>query len=129
VRAAALESAVRAFPAERHALLREALANPPDVPEFELVTARALQLLARYGAPTAPAGVEPARDVAEWVDLCIRILRSALDGPNSTAACAALAKLTGEPATLMPEVWVARWRAARAQANDGGGASSSAGAP
>ncbi|MEQ1893954.1 MAG: hypothetical protein ABL998_15545 [Planctomycetota bacterium] len=121
VRAAALDSAVRAFPAERHALLHGVLATPPEVPEFELVTARALALIARYGAPSAPEGVEPARDTAEWVDLCIRILRSALDGPNSTAACAALAKLTGEPPTVMPEVWVARWRAARAAVSAGGG--------
>jgi hypothetical protein len=113
VRAEALEAAVRAFPAERHALLRGVLAAPPEVPGFELVTARALELLARYGAPPVPAGSEAARDQAEWVELCIRILRSALDGPNSTAACAALAKLTDEPATMMPEVWVARWRASR----------------
>jgi len=114
VRAAALESAVRVFPDERHALLHGVLASPPEVHEFELVTERALDLLARYGAPPPPEGVDPARDQAEWVELTVRLLRSALDGPNSTAACRALAKLTGAPPTLMPEVWVARWRASRA---------------
>jgi hypothetical protein len=116
VRAAALESAVRVFPEERHALLRAVLVSPPEIEGFELVTLRTLELLARYGAPPAPEGVDAERDRAEWVELVVRVMRSAFDGPNTTAACAALAKLTGEPPTLMPEVWVARWRASSAPA-------------
>lgn len=123
VRAAGLEAAVRVFPAERHALLAEVLSRPPEIPGLELLTARAVELLARYGAPPAPEGVTPEQDRANWIELVIPLLRSGLDGPNTTAACAALAKLTGEPATLRPEVWVARWRASRTEGTGSPGAS------
>jgi hypothetical protein len=73
------------------------------------VSLRALQLLARYGLP--PSGdVPPAEFERGWRELLLQILRLQVDGPHTVAACAALAKITGQPPTLLPEVWLARWR-------------------
>jgi len=127
VRAAGLEAGVRAFPDERAALLRAALAAPAaEVREPELVLQRALDLLARYGEPPAAEGVAPEGAREEWITAAIEALRAQLDGPTSTAACRALARLTGEPATFLPEVWMARWRARTAGAAEGGSATGAA---
>lgn len=127
VRAAGLEAAVRAFPAERAELLRTALgAPPPEVREPELVLQRALDLLARFGAPPPAEGVAPAGAQDEWIVAAVEALRAQLDGPTSTAACRALARLTGEPPTLLPEVWLARWRARSAGATETGSATGAA---
>lgn len=112
VRAAGLEAGVRAFPEERAELLRTALATPPEtLREPELVLQRALDLLARYGAPSAPAGATEGATDEPWIAAAIDALRANVDGPTTTAACRALARLTGEAPTYLPEVWLARWRA------------------
>jgi len=110
VRAAALESCVRAFPDERAERLRWAVVDPMEGVEGRTeVSLRALQLLARYGLP--PSGdVPPAEFERGWRELLLQILRLQVDGPHTIAACRALAKITGQPQTLLPEVWLARWR-------------------
>jgi len=111
VRAAALEAGVHAFPAQRAELLRWALEDPMEgALEPEVVSLRALQFLERYGLPPAPEGVAPADFTREWEQRLVTLLRLQLSGPHNTAACRALAKVTGEPVTLRPEVWLARWR-------------------
>jgi len=110
VRAAALRSGVRAFPAQRAELLRWAVVEPMEgVEERDEVTFCALALLARYGLPPTPEGVteEAFRDL--WLDLLVQVLRSELGGRSSTAACQAFAKITGEPVNLRPEHWILRW--------------------
>ncbi|MSR63236.1 MAG: hypothetical protein EXS08_12410 [Planctomycetes bacterium] len=112
VRAAALEASVRAFPAQRAELLRWALEDPMEgVLEPEEISLRALALLERYGLPPTPEGVAPAEFARAWEERLVTLLRLQISGPHSTAACRALAKITGEPTTLRPEIWLARWRA------------------
>ncbi len=110
VRAAALEASLRAFPSERARHLRWAVADPMEGVEARSeVSLRALQLLARYGLP--PSGDEPPAEFERgWREVLLQVLRLQVDGPHSIAACQALAKITGQPATLLPEVWLARWR-------------------
>ena len=43
-------------------------------------------------------------------DLLVQVLRQSVDGPHLIYSCRALARIRGEPVTLRPEVWVARWR-------------------
>lgn len=140
VRAAALESAVRAFPSERAALLRWGVTDEMQgVEERGLVALRALQLVARSGLPTPPEGVSAADFARTWEELLVQVLRLSLEGPHSAAACQALAKITGAPLTLRPEVWIARWQASvprkergvpsgRAAPSGGAGAASEQGA-
>lgn len=112
VRAAALEASLRAFPGERPELLRRAMVDPmQEVAERSEVSLRALQFLARYGLPPAPEGMPIEVYERTWNGLLVEVLRLRVDGSHSVAACEALAKITGEPATLRPEVWMARWRA------------------
>jgi len=112
VRAAGLEAGVRAFPEERTALLEASLGTPPaELREPELVLQQALDLLARYGEPPPPEGSTPEAARERWITAAIEALRASIDGPTSSAACDALARLTGDPPTLLPEVWMARWRA------------------
>lgn len=110
VRAAALEASMRAFPDERAAHLRWALVEPMEgIEDRTEVSLRALQLVARYGLP--PGGDLPqAEHERGWRELLLQVLRMQVDGPHTTAACTALAKVTGQPATLRPEIWLARWR-------------------
>lgn len=110
VRAAALEASLRAFPAERAELLRWAMTDPMEGIEGRTeVSLRALQLVARYGLP--PSGDVPPEEFERgWRELLLQILRLQVDGPHTVAACKAMAKITGQPQTLLPEVWLARWR-------------------
>jgi hypothetical protein len=110
VRAAALEANLRAFPEERARLLRWAVADPMEGVEAPgEVSLRAIQLVASHGLPP-PEGEPPAEYERAWRELLLQILRLQLDGPHTTAACQALAKITRQPPTLLPEVWLARWR-------------------
>ena len=114
----ALEAGVRAFPAERAELLRWALEDPMEgALEPEEISLRALELLERYGLPPVPAGRASAEFAREWEERLVTILRLQLSGPHNTAACRALAKITGEPSTLRPEIWLARWRSLNSTTN------------
>ena len=120
VRAAALEANLRAFPAERPELLRHAIVDPmPEVEDRSLVSLRALEFVARYGLPPTPAETTPEAFRRDWEDLLVQVLRLSVDGQHNNAACRALAKLSGEPATLRPEVWMARWRRMREESPAG----------
>ena len=120
VRAAALEAGLRAFPSERAQRLRWALVDPMEGVEARgEVSLRALQLLARYGLPVSDDQT-PEELARTWRELLLQVLRMQVDGPHTTAACRALAKVTGQPPTLLPEVWLARWRG-NAAAEDGSG--------
>ena len=57
--------------------------------------------------------------VAQWRAILVQILRLSVDGPHTVAACKALARITGEPLTLRPEVWFERARAAAGAQDDG----------
>ncbi len=117
VRAAALESALSAFPSERAELLRWAVtASMEGVLQREDVSLRGLELVARFGLPTPPAGVAEADFERTWCGILVQVLRLAYDDRHNTAACQALAKITGAPASLRPEVWMARRREAEALA-------------
>ena len=119
VRAAALDSGLRALPAKRAELLRWALVEPmDDVADREAVSLRALGFLARYGLPETPAGEDPEHFESAWIELLCQVLRGTDDGPHVVAACKALARITGEPLTLRPEVWLWWWE--REQAPVGG---------
>jgi hypothetical protein len=110
VRAAALEAGLRAFPLERAALLRWAVSDPMEAVEARSeVSLRALQMVARYGLPES-ADEPPEELERSWRELLLQVLRSQVDGPHTIAACQALAKVTGQPPTILPEVWLARWR-------------------
>ena len=128
VRAAGLEACVRSSPAKREELLRWALVGPmPDLPERDELTLRALELIASNGLPPAPAGQDSATREQGWVALLLqaatplsaevlalspgRVELSAVDdGRITLAACRALARVTGRPTSLRPEVWMAWWR-------------------
>jgi hypothetical protein len=112
VRAAALEGNLRAFPAERAERVRWALTDPQQGVETpEVVRLRALEFVARYGAPPPAEGESEAEVERALSSLLVDVLRQRLGGPESVAACRALAKIRGEPESLHPEVWLARWRA------------------
>lgn len=115
VRAAALEASLRAFPAERAERLRWAMTEPMETVESrELVSLRALELIASYGLPPPSEGEDPERFQRSWHERLLQVLVAQVDGPHTIAACRALERITGEPGTLLPEVWLARWRAADA---------------
>ena len=108
VRAAALESCVRLSDNKLPRLLRAALSEAD--PE---IVVRALRLLAEYGVPTK---IEPdfggdAIDYLDaWIDLVMRLLRVAPDGPVAVAGCKALARITEAGfEDLRPEVWADWW--------------------
>jgi hypothetical protein len=84
------------------------------VEERDELSLRALTLLARHGLPPAEGEQAEAELAREFEDLVVQVLRLSIDGPHNTAACRAMARITGEPLTLRPEVWIARWRAERA---------------
>lgn len=112
VRAAALDSVLIAFPGERAQHLRWAVTDEmKGIEERGLVALRALELVAKNGLPPPPEGVAPEEQRRAWEELLVQVLRLSLEGPHSAAACRALAKITGEPLTLRPEVWIARWQA------------------
>jgi len=111
VRAAAVEACAGAFPDERGSILRQALVAPmEDVERRELVSLRALELLARDGLPGPPAGVDAGQDREEWIGLLGAVLRSQLGGAHAVAACRALQRILGGEESLRPEVWLARLR-------------------
>lgn len=117
VRAAALEAALRAFPAERAELLRRAIVEPMEgVEARDEVSLRALQLLARHGLPSAAGADAEAELEHEFQGVLVQVLRLSLSGPHDAAACQALAKITRQAPTLRPERWFAYWRAERARA-------------
>jgi hypothetical protein len=112
VRAAAFEGNVRAFAAERGARLRWALLEPMEELENRaILRLRALDFLARYGVPPAPPGEDPETFAREVQAALVEVLREGLGGPEAVAACRALARIRGEPTSLRPEDWLARWRA------------------
>ncbi len=96
-------------------LLRWALVDPMEgVDEREIVALRALEILGHQGL--WPPGGEPPpeerdAELRPWVDLMIQILQNDDGTEIGTAACHALARITGEEPTLRAEVWAARWRA------------------
>ena len=113
VRAAALDSALIAFPSERDALLHAAITDAMENVEApEEVVQRALELLAEHGLPQAPAGTESAVFERGWEDLLLQVVRISPEGPVNAAACRALGKVTAAPGSLRPEVWLA-WARAR----------------
>jgi hypothetical protein len=74
------------------------------------VSLRALELVASHGLP--PSAEQPPEELERtWRELLLQVLRMQVDGPHTVAACRALAKITGEPQTIRPEAWLARWRA------------------
>jgi hypothetical protein len=107
--AAALDANLRAFPDERAELLRWGLLDAlPDVERREELSLRALERLAQYGAPPRPDDIGPEVYERYWIDAATRFLVLPVDGPHTLAACRALAKLTGEPQALRPEIWIER---------------------
>jgi hypothetical protein len=109
VRAAALEAALRTFPAERFERLRWGLGDPMEgLEDRGAVALRALELLAAHGPPPAPEGGDARVQTEELRGLAAGILARQAGGPLSVAACRALAKIDGRPASLRPEVWLAR---------------------
>jgi hypothetical protein len=110
VRAAALEAGLRAFPAERAERLLWAVTDSMEGVEARgEVSLRALELVGRLGLP--PSADKPPEELERtWREFLLQVLRMQVDGPHTTAACRALARVTGEPPTIRPEVWLARWR-------------------
>jgi hypothetical protein len=118
VRAAALEAALRTFPAERAHWLRWGLTDPMEgLVDREAVRLRAIELLAAYGLPPVPDG-EDAQAFEEGVRSALHeVLVSGEGGPSAVAACRALARIEDAPLTLRPEFWLAR-RAHRGAARE-----------
>jgi hypothetical protein len=120
VRAAALESGMRAFPGEREKRLRWAVVDPMEGVEARTeVSLRALQLVAQFGLPEN-ADAPPDELAKTWREILLQVLRLQVDGPHTVAACHALAKITGQPPTLLPEVWLARWRTSTSPPDESG---------
>ena len=95
----------------RGSLLRWALVEPmSEIDDRPLVSERAIEFLARFGLPPPPAGEDAESFAKAWQDLLVQVLRQSVDGPHLIYSCRALARIRGEPVTLRPEVWIARWR-------------------
>ncbi|HED66847.1 MAG TPA: HEAT repeat domain-containing protein [Planctomycetes bacterium] len=110
VRAAAFRSWI-SLTAGRDADALERAYGDPD----PMVLLEAVRSLARRGAPVpegaTAAELQSVRDL--WMERLAMLLGRLLDGPLLVACCQAMSNLSGEPADLHPEVWVAWWEERR----------------
>jgi hypothetical protein len=75
------------------------------------VVLAAVRSLTRYGPPDAPPADSAPEETARsyWTGQLVFLLTRRLEGPLQVATCRALSALSGEPADLHPEIWMAWW--------------------
>lgn len=122
VRAAGLRTRLElAAPEQADELLVWALEDPhEDVARAEEVQRTAVAWIAERGLPRSAGGPRALGDYElRWCERLTRLLAERR-GPEAVGAAGALARITGRPATIRPEAWLAWWRWERPGAQEAG---------